>query len=123
MHAAVCRWHPRRALRRPSTSNRRNRSRGKPLFDQPPSPFAEDHDGDLGAASLMYNQPDSVALKQDVATSPVSSEGVTNFLEWSSMMATRTVLKASRRSALLAVFVMVSAVSFAAESSVESNVV
>ena len=71
----------------------------------------------------MYNQPDSPALKQDGATSPVSSEGVTNFLEWSSMMTTRTVLKASRGSALLAVFVMLSAVSFAAESSVETNVV
>jgi len=67
----------------------------------------------------MYNQPDSPALKQDDARSPVSSPGVTDFLEWSSMMTTRTVLRASRRSALLALFVMLSAVSFAAASSVE----
>ena len=38
-------------------------------------------------------------------------------------MTTRTVLRASRRSALPALFVMLSAVSFAAESSVETNVV
>ena len=39
------------------------------------------------------------------------------------MLTTRIVLNASRRSALLALFVMLSAVSFAAESSVETNVV